>query len=245
VSPLLLRLREWETAQHADALTRDFVRDTILGVREFRYVSRVGTHDLDANVHMSNSKYSKEADFSRFDLLRRSGLYYAAYELGTSMVVAEVMVRFRQELRKGQQFAILSRIVGYDERSLYIQHRFVVEKRTDGRRVEAASAAEGPRTHALLFARVMMTSKGTLRPVLERLGITVVETESTLAPPTGRPGTTVEAARAQAAMVRVPLVRPPPDDIAGWVAASRLANRRCVGASHTPSRATEGHLSKL
>lgn len=78
----------------------------LLGVRklaltqESHVSSRVFLSDLDWLLHMSNSKYLREADFGRIDFWLRTGVYQQMRKLGRNvgLVLGAMSIRYRKEL---------------------------------------------------------------------------------------------------------------------------------------------------
>ncbi len=85
---------------------------------------RVRPGDLDYYLHVNNGVYLQMMDVARsnyiadlggFPLLRRTGWY---------PVVAAQTVRYRRSLTLGQRFEITTRLVGWDERMVYLEQVF-------------------------------------------------------------------------------------------------------------------------
>ncbi|XP_018980427.1 protein THEM6-like [Cyprinus carpio] len=85
---------------------------------------RVVLHDLDL-CHMNNARYLRECDFARFSLYTRNGVFKALRALGATVVVGATTIRYRRPLCVGEAFEIRSRIVCWDEKSFYLEQRFV------------------------------------------------------------------------------------------------------------------------
>jgi acyl-CoA thioesterase FadM len=99
-----------------------------LGVHDVaRLPMRVLPNDLDVLRHVNNGVYFSLMDLGRLDLLVRSGVWAAFQRLGYYPVVASETVTFRRSLQPRQRYELQTRIVGYDEKSVYIEHRFVVD----------------------------------------------------------------------------------------------------------------------
>lgn len=81
-------------------------------------------HDLDYNLHMTNSRYHSMTDLARVDRLIRSGLnkFMAQNKYGT--VLGSSYIRFRRSLSVFQKVTVRTRFLGYDERWFYIEHYF-------------------------------------------------------------------------------------------------------------------------
>nr|XP_033785496.1 protein THEM6 [Geotrypetes seraphini] len=92
---------------------------------EHRFSSLVLPHDLDLLMHMNNARYSREADLSRFALLKSVGLLGALRALRAGMVMSGCAVRYRRSLRLLQRFHIRSRLLCWDDRAFYLEQRFV------------------------------------------------------------------------------------------------------------------------
>jgi acyl-CoA thioesterase FadM len=88
---------------------------------------RVLPTDLDVFRHMNNGVYLSVFDIGRFDMLRRNGVWRIFVERGWYPVVASETITFRKSLRLWQAFTVESRIIGFDDRAAYVQHRAVVD----------------------------------------------------------------------------------------------------------------------
>ncbi|KAG9329961.1 hypothetical protein JZ751_028532, partial [Albula glossodonta] len=82
-------------------------------------------HDIDYMGHMNNARYLRECDFARFAFYTRNGLFKAARALGGNMVVGASTIRYRRSLALGEAFELRSRIVTWDEKSFFLEQRFV------------------------------------------------------------------------------------------------------------------------
>jgi acyl-CoA thioesterase FadM len=88
---------------------------------------RVLPTDLDILKHMNNGVYLSIFDIGRFDLLHRSGVWQIFNDHGWYPVVASETITFRKSLRLWQAFTVESRIIGFDDKAAYLQHRAVVD----------------------------------------------------------------------------------------------------------------------
>ena len=88
---------------------------------------RVLPTDLDILKHMNNGVYLSIADIGRFDLLVRNGVWAIFKQRGWYPVVASETISFRKSLQLGQAFIVESRILGFDEKAVYVEQRFVVD----------------------------------------------------------------------------------------------------------------------
>ncbi len=81
--------------------------------------------DLDIAGHINNGRYLSLLDLVRFDLMDRVGLVTVARRLKAWPVLGAITVRYRRELRLWQPFTITARILCWDEKSVYFEHRFI------------------------------------------------------------------------------------------------------------------------
>ena len=90
---------------------------------------RVRLRDLDSNLHMNNGRYFSIADFGRFDLGLRSGLWWPALRRGWQPVAGDADARFSRSLQPFQRYELQSRLLGWDEKWFFSEHRFVRDDR--------------------------------------------------------------------------------------------------------------------
>lgn len=86
---------------------------------------RVWLTDLDELRHMNNGVYLSLLDHARLDLTVRSGAWQRLRAAGIYLVVTAQSITYRRSLELGQRFEIQSRVVGYDERCVYVEQRVV------------------------------------------------------------------------------------------------------------------------
>ncbi|WP_041795761.1 thioesterase family protein [Pararhodospirillum photometricum] len=84
---------------------------------------RVVPTDLDINIHMNNARYLALMDLGRLDLIIRSGLWRAVVKERWSPVLGGCIVQFRRPLRPFQRFVLKSRMLSWDDKWVYIDHR--------------------------------------------------------------------------------------------------------------------------
>jgi acyl-CoA thioesterase FadM len=92
-----------------------------------RMRGRVWPTDLDEYRHVNNGVYLSMMDLPRLDLLMRSGLWPRFKAAGIYPVVASQTITYRKSLRLWQAFEIETRILGYDDRAVYLEQRFVAD----------------------------------------------------------------------------------------------------------------------
>ena len=74
---------------------------------------------------MNNGVYFSIMDVARFDMLVRNGVWKIMRERGWYPVVASETMTFRKSLSPWQRFTIESKLVGYDDKAVYVEQRFV------------------------------------------------------------------------------------------------------------------------
>lgn len=82
--------------------------------------------DLDLLRHMNNGRYLSLFDLGRWDLLIRTGLYDAMRAQGWYAVVSAATITYRKSLTLWQPFVVESRMIGRDDRAVYLEQRAVV-----------------------------------------------------------------------------------------------------------------------
>jgi len=93
---------------------------------------RVWPNDLDLNLHVNNGRYLALADIGRIHWFALTGTLAAARRQKAFPVVGDAIAKFRRDLRAFQTFGIETRLIGWDRRWGYIEHRFVRNRRVIG-----------------------------------------------------------------------------------------------------------------
>jgi acyl-CoA thioesterase FadM len=93
---------------------------------------RVWPNDLDFNLHVNNARYLAVADVGRLHWFARTGLLRVAQSHKASPIVGDVIAKFRRDLKVFQSFEIHTRLIGWDARWGFIEHRFVRAGRVIG-----------------------------------------------------------------------------------------------------------------
>lgn len=119
--------------------------------------ARVMLNDLDFNGHVNNSRYLALADLARMDYFIRSGALRAALRLRAAPIVGDAYAKFRRELKPFERFEMQTRILGWDEKWAFIEHRFIRHGRTLG---------------VVIIRGVFRSAQGVITPVrmLEAMG---------------------------------------------------------------------------
>jgi acyl-CoA thioesterase FadM len=93
---------------------------------------RVWPNDLDINFHVNNGRYLAFADIGRLQWFVRTGALGIARKQKAFPVVGDAVAKFRRDLKVFQSFEIYTRLLGWDEKWGFIEHRFVRNDRVIG-----------------------------------------------------------------------------------------------------------------
>ncbi|MDU0345087.1 acyl-CoA thioesterase [Microbacterium sp. KSW2-29] len=118
---------------------------------------RVLPTDIDLLRHLNNGRYLSLFDLGRWDLLTRTGLLAAMTRQGWYAVVAAETITFRRSLELGQRFELETRLIGHDDRAVYLEHRALVKGEIYARamiRARILRRTGGTVPHDELFAAV-------------------------------------------------------------------------------------------
>jgi len=86
---------------------------------------RVWLNDLDVLLHMNNGRYLTILDLARVDLMMRSGLWRQLNAQRWYPVVTLETIRFHRSLELGNRYDVRSRVIGWDEKHIFIEQGFV------------------------------------------------------------------------------------------------------------------------
>jgi len=93
---------------------------------------RVWPLDLDLNRHVTNGRYFTLSDVGRMDYVLRSGAFRVALRQRALPIVGDVWGKFRRELRLFESFEVHTRMLGWDAKWSFMEHRFVKDGRVVG-----------------------------------------------------------------------------------------------------------------
>lgn len=93
---------------------------------------RVWPNDLDVNFHVNNGRYLALADIGRIHWLMLTGALGVARRQNAFPVVGDAVAKFRRDLKAFQTVEIQSRLIGWDRKWVFIEHRFVRDHRVIG-----------------------------------------------------------------------------------------------------------------
>lgn len=107
---------------------RRAARRSPLGLHDVgRLPLRVMPTDLDVANHVNNGVFFSLMDLGRYDLMTRAGAWQRLRAQGMYPVVIAESLAFRKSLLPWQRYELETRIIGYDEKSVWIEQRFVVK----------------------------------------------------------------------------------------------------------------------
>lgn len=82
-------------------------------------------NDLDFNGHVNNGRFLTLADIGRMDFVLRSGAGRAAFAQRALPIVGDSMAKFRRDLKLFERFDLTTRLLGWDDKWTFIEHRFL------------------------------------------------------------------------------------------------------------------------
>jgi acyl-CoA thioesterase FadM len=86
---------------------------------------RVWPNDLDANRHVNNGRYLALADIGRIHWFLHTGALAIARKHQAFPVIGDAIAKFRRDLRLFQAFELQTRLVGWDQKWAFMEHRFL------------------------------------------------------------------------------------------------------------------------
>lgn len=121
-----------------------------------RIMLRAWPNDLDINLHVNNGRYLSLADIGRIHWFSLTGLLRVARRARAFPVVGDAIAKFRRDMRLFESVEIQTRLVGWDQRWGYIEHRFVRRGRVIGVVLIRGvfKGPDGPLDPAVLLAAV-------------------------------------------------------------------------------------------
>ncbi len=91
---------------------------------ETEITMRVLPTDLDLLWHVNNGVYLSYMDFGRWDMVFRNGIYDLCKKNNWYPVVSSEAIKFKKSLLLWQKFTIKTKVIGYDEKNIFIQQKF-------------------------------------------------------------------------------------------------------------------------
>ncbi|MEN0001830.1 MAG: thioesterase family protein [Pseudomonadota bacterium] len=99
-------------------------RPKVSVMEETRLRLRTLPTDLDIAFHMNNGRYLTVADLGRWDLMIRCGFWPKMRARGWHPVVGTSKVWHRRSLQPFQPFDLTTKLLFWDEKWAYLEHRF-------------------------------------------------------------------------------------------------------------------------
>lgn len=93
----------------------------LLGAARIRL--RVMPNDLDLNRHVNNGRVYSLVDLGRMDWFIRTGLMRAGLRRGWMPVVGDSTGRFIRQMRLFEVFTLETKLLGWNDKWLFIEHR--------------------------------------------------------------------------------------------------------------------------
>lgn len=97
---------------------------------DVRLPMRVSPLDIDSNLHMTNARYLEVMNAGRVALFAATPLGPAMWRTRARPVLVSVHLRYQRELRTGVVYDLVTALLGWSERDLYIKQAFEVGERT-------------------------------------------------------------------------------------------------------------------
>lgn len=89
-------------------------------------------NDLDFNGHVNNGRFLTLADVGRMDFVLRTGAAKAAFQMRALPIVGDSLAKFRRDLKLFERFDIETRLIGWDDKWTFMEHRFLRHGRVLG-----------------------------------------------------------------------------------------------------------------
>ncbi len=89
---------------------------------------RVWPSDLDVNRHLTNARYLSMMDLGRIELMVQTGVFKKVLKRGWLPVVANANLQFKHQINPFQLFHLTTRIIGWDEKWIFLEQRFETDK---------------------------------------------------------------------------------------------------------------------
>lgn len=86
---------------------------------------RVMPWDIDLFGHMNNGRYLQICDVSRVSWMRRAGILQVILKNRWSAVLGGTLVRYCKALKPWQSYQVVCRLLCWDQRWFFIEHRFI------------------------------------------------------------------------------------------------------------------------
>jgi len=92
-----------------------------------RVPMRVLPTDLDILGHMNNGVYLSIMDLGRMDLMIREGFWAKLRAQKMYPVMVSETITFRRSLHPWERFILETRVIGVDDKAVFVEQRFVID----------------------------------------------------------------------------------------------------------------------
>ena len=82
-------------------------------------------HDVDINIHLNNGRYFEIMDLGRLDLTIRIGIFRDFFLNKWQPLVTSSMIRYHRSLVLFSKYQLNTKIIGIDQKFIYIQQDFI------------------------------------------------------------------------------------------------------------------------
>jgi acyl-CoA thioesterase FadM len=93
---------------------------------EHRLSYRCSPADIDPYMHMTNGRYPMNMDMARMEFLIRSGIWTRMKKESFWLVAGTISIRFRREIKFWKRFDVTARVITWDARWTYFEHKMYV-----------------------------------------------------------------------------------------------------------------------
>lgn len=100
-------------------------------------------NDLDFNMHMNNGRFLTVMDLGRLDLILRSGLLKMMLKQKSVPILASAKIRYRLSMNPFQTYILQTQILGWDDKWVFIEQRFIMAKGKHRGEVAAIGLVKG------------------------------------------------------------------------------------------------------
>jgi acyl-CoA thioesterase FadM len=135
------------------------------------YTSRAGIFDVDLMGHMNNASYLQHAELARWEWSAFGGSLWRAFKTKSFFIVTASMIRYRREIVPLKRFDIETRLVGLDDRNLWVYQTFHHVDRDKNRSTDSIKQDEdGSQTRGKILAQILTqaviakTGEGVVNP---------------------------------------------------------------------------------
>ncbi|MEM8594335.1 MAG: acyl-CoA thioesterase [Pseudomonadota bacterium] len=92
---------------------------------EYQRAYCVWPHRSDFNLHLNNAKYLSIMEHSRWCVFRKRGWFKSLFKARFAFVVAAYEIAYIRELPTFSRFTVTTKMLGWDEKYLYVEHKFI------------------------------------------------------------------------------------------------------------------------